>query len=254
MWVLFKEPHRGVSKVWGSGKGDVFLPGRLTFSEYSEMQVYLTKAKQHRHIRPSLLPFVSLLLWIRLCHWVRLLLAFCLWERCEQISPKQQLVRETSHVSLYLSLPSPRFPGKMRRKCVCSQQKSRWLAIQGGGEEVWWGEHLLVTEVRLKILLNTSLMEPGPVNTCVGFFLLRDHFLPLEFSFMVPGQPFYWAVDHFYPWNIEWKCVGFCFVIQPLSSVSVLLMQRLAAPGEQQVDRSVALLQTGRREQADPGL
>lgn len=39
----------------------MFLPGRLKCAEYSEMQVYLTKAKQYRNIWPSLLPFVSLL-------------------------------------------------------------------------------------------------------------------------------------------------------------------------------------------------
>lgn len=50
------------------------------------------------------------------------------------------------------------------------------------------------------------------------------------------------------------KMCGFLFHDSAPLSVSVLPMQRVAAPGEQQVDRSVALLQTGRREQAHFGL
>lgn len=86
--------------------------------------------------------------------------------------------------------------------CVPKRNPGGWQ-FKEEGKKSGEGEHLLVTEVHLKILLNTFLMEPGSMDTCVGLFLLRDHFLPLEFSFMVPGQPFYWAVDHFYPWNIE---------------------------------------------------
>lgn len=151
-------------------------------------------------------------------------------------------MREASPVSVCISLPSVGFLGTVMRKCVCSQQKSRWLAIQVGGDEVWRGKVYWLQKSVWKSFLILSHGTRAHGYLCRIFPSWEIISFHLEFSFMVQGQRFYGAVDYFYLWNIKWKCVVFLFSSTVSFSISVLLMQRVAAPGEQQIYRSIALL------------
>lgn len=135
-----------------------------------------------------------------------------------------------------------RFPWDSDEKMCVLPTEIQVANIQVGGDEVWRGKVYWLQKSVWKSFLILSHGTRAHGYLCrilPSWEIISFH---LEFSFMVQGQRFYGAVDYFYLWNIKWKCVVFLFSSTVSFSISVLLMQRVAAPGEQQIYRSIALL------------